>query len=376
MSEKWQKVTNKQHYVPRLLLRNFGVSGSDKQVGIYNLRTDLYCPVASLAHQAQRHRFYGEQEIEHALGDMETSAARFVKPAVRDRCLPPRASEGHRALVTFAFLQAVRTPYAAAESDEQIEALFRRVACDNPGAEWLLEEFATYRKTTPVRNLATAVHLVHLAQDLGYKLLCNNTSVPFVLSDHPAVLYNQFLEPLISDASITGFAARGLQLFLPLSPRHTLVFFDRDIYDVGGRNTKPSLVSVFDPEDVHALNRLQAVSAEECLYFNHEADAGYIRSVAAGAAPFRRSSKGFLHEHLPFGETAGLLIEQGRMDIRTGLRLRMLRTSRRSGRHLPGPAGVPVRDPCAVAAVQEWADGIFGAEPLRVIRADPVSPQS
>jgi hypothetical protein len=92
-----------------------------------------------------------------------------------------------------------------------------------------------------------------MALDLRWKLLQNKTDLPFITSDHPAVRYNQFLEPRIRSGSNTGLVARGLQMFLPLSPKHVLVLFDSETYKVGGMKLRVMNVDVTHDEDVDEL---------------------------------------------------------------------------------------------------------------------------
>src|SRR5207237_4965802 len=89
----------------------------------------------------------------------------------------------------------------------------------------------------------------------------------FVISDHPVVLYNQYAEhhaDLQHCLGITGLAAKGLQMFLPLSPAVTLAVFDPSTYQYGGRER---IVVRAGPQDVTYLNRLQAIQGVKCIYF-------------------------------------------------------------------------------------------------------------
>jgi hypothetical protein len=104
--------------------------------------------------------------------------------------------------------------------------------------------------------------------DLCFKLVINKTKEPFITSDHPVVLYNQFLEPRKKYGNNTGLACKGLEIFLPISPRHLLIFFDPDVYKV--ENKSNVSVDITADADVKALNLLQCISADKNLYFNEE----------------------------------------------------------------------------------------------------------
>lgn len=70
----------------------------------------------------------------------------------------------------------------------------------------------------------------------------------------PSLFYNQLLEDN-SPYSHCGVASKGLQIFVPISPRVTLIFYDKDVYQVGSSNDREILVLRTD--DADQLNGLQ-----------------------------------------------------------------------------------------------------------------------
>jgi hypothetical protein len=183
-----------------------------------------------------------------------------------------------------------------------------------------------------------------LAIDLAYKLLCNRTPLPFVTSDHPAVFYNQFMEHRKRYGSNTGLAVKGLQLFLPLSPRHTLVFFDPWAYKVGGKKLTSHRVEVTDEKDVKALNLLQATSANRHLFFNHQITEPEVRQLVQKAKKFRQPEKSQLHEY-PSAEGRGSsLLHMHRTDVRIHLGLKCISIPPHVERYELGNQVVHVRD--------------------------------
>lgn len=227
-------VKKRQHYVPQFYLRNFSLRVSEKLISLLHIPSDRYVPKAGIKEQAYEDYFYGRVEIEDALGDVEKVASRVINSAVATDELPPRLSEGHHALLVFTLFQGFRTRAAADEADDEADKLVRAVAGQVPHLKDHLDEVEFSLTNAPAFSLGAAAWCYPVAIDLRYKLLCNRTPVPFITSDHPVVFYNQFLHSRKSFGSNTGLAAKGLQIFLPLSPRHVLVFFDVDVYKVGG----------------------------------------------------------------------------------------------------------------------------------------------
>ena len=200
----------KQHYVPRFILRNFGLMGSDTQIGAFRIAEAKFLPRTSIKDQAHQNHFYEVQAIENWLEEVESAAAPVIARAVNHEVLPSRRTEEYRSLVKLAFLQSSRTPDAAGEANAMRKLLLEKMD-PNGSAE-------RGKLNAPATAMWGTLESLHVVHDLCCKLLCNRTEVPFVISDDPAVRYNQFLEEQGWTRMYIGIALRGFQLFLPLSP--------------------------------------------------------------------------------------------------------------------------------------------------------------
>lgn len=83
----------------------------------------------------------------------------------------------------------------------------------------------------------------------------------------------------------TGLACKGLQVFLPLSPKHLLHYYDGDVYRVGDKRQR--VIFVKDDEDIHALNVLQCASAHANIYFDGSIAERDLRKAVQAAYRFR-----------------------------------------------------------------------------------------
>ena len=120
----------------------------------------------------------------------------------------------------------------------------------------------------PARSaLSTATACYPLLFDLTYKILVNRTNTEFVTSDNPVVLYNQLMS-FRRHGSNTGFATKGLQIFLPIDPHHMILLYDDNVYSVGIE--KNNTVYINRNRDVEQLNVLQFCSASENIYFQDQ----------------------------------------------------------------------------------------------------------
>lgn len=110
---------------------------------------------------------------------------------------------------------------------------------DSYGDEEMAMRIKEYKQKAPnitEFTLSNVSNSIKRTFDLKVKLLINTTVTPFITSDHPVIRYNQFLEMRRHPGGNAGLAAKGLQVFLPLSPKHMLLFYDDWVYKVGGRS--------------------------------------------------------------------------------------------------------------------------------------------
>ena len=117
------------------------------------------------------------------------------------------------------------------------------------------------------RSIRDAVMNVPTFYDLSAVVLRNETSDEFITSDAPVALHNLWTQPAWEHAPV-GSEVAGLLAFLPLSPRHVLALFDREVYRVAGAST--GFVSVRDQRVVKQINSLQVTWANKCVYCSSE----------------------------------------------------------------------------------------------------------
>lgn len=321
--------TIKQHYVPQMLLRNFALNGTRDRVACFRITDAKPIPGVHTKNIAHENRFYGTQEVENALGSFEGLAAPVIQRVIADNTLPAFRSDDHRALLAFSLLQAVRTPISANLINDQANAVFQAIVSRAPELKEAQKEseFILRYDNAPATSVQIGLQGFPVLLDLRCKLLRNRTKTPFILSDHPAVLYNQFLEARRKAFNNTGFALKGLQLLLPLAPWHCLVFFDPEVYKVGGRKLTSSQVDVSNDADVKELNILQAVRAAESLFFNDAISMRDVACIVRKATKYRGRVEQHVYEDFPppsgRGED-GHLLTLRTPDVRTGLKLHCL----------------------------------------------------
>lgn len=335
-------IRKNQHFVPKFYLKLFATDAGEHSIGLYNLRSRKYVPNASIRHQASSDYFYGKDGIvESDLEKLENYWAPAVRKVVNDLRVPKAGSLPALHLLMFMLNLSARTSRAGEEHAELVEKVSRLILAKDPRLQAHLDSI---KIKTPEPNLIpmqTAFSMALVMMDMRCKLLVNRTEVPFIASDNPVVRTNPYLEQLAPHSSNTGFACKGLQVFLPLSPAVQLTYYDGSVYKFGSLG--PRAVEVVRATDVEKLNLLQCLSTDENLYFRDISVASIERQLEL-STPYRRAEKAGVREYRASDGTPDYIIHTQRRDIRCGLDLSFVRILEKAKTYNPKKKVVHVRN--------------------------------
>lgn len=250
------------HFVPQFYLRHFGEGNS---VSLFNIPKMKHIPMASISGQCQWNYLYGrDARVEQNIGKLEDECARVMAQIINTGVLPQRGSKEHRRLVEFVLLQKSRTPAAGKATEESMQrSLEFEVSGGPPPTDLDPNNIKINWKNSRLFNIEANLPMAPAMMDLAMKLLINESGVEFITSDSPVVLVNQWCMGDSKDYS-TVLAASGTEMFLPLSPRFAVLFYDKKIYNVGRAGSEVVLVK--NPVDVRSINGLQLLTADTNLY--------------------------------------------------------------------------------------------------------------
>lgn len=269
MSER-KGETKRQHYVPRMILRNFSTDGKRISLVVDGRRIDG----GGLRDQCQEDYFYGsDQVMEKSFADSERKMAAFFGDLAPER-FESLSDDDVYQLRLFVAYQHARTRGAADHVSKFTGAFAKQILRDSLALNKETEIGPEDLERIEI-GIANAQHqAIWLAaktnpilSDMSVKFIATARTPGFIIADHPVVAYNQFAEhhPILSRyPTATGLALKGLQLFLPLSPSMVLAVYDPSTYQYGGKAS----VCTAGPADVSHLNRMQAVNARSCFYFD------------------------------------------------------------------------------------------------------------
>ena len=310
--------TRQHHYVPKFYLRRF--KSRCRRINLHNVQRSLTVRDASIRYQCAKPDYYRTDQIENALAKLETRAAVTISALC--------AGEHDYSKDTvrqFIAVQYLRTPSLAerrAATHRKMQELVGGDIFDSDSTDKIRFD-AVEHKELPVYNLLMTDHVAEVLSDLKL-IVVKTASDAFITSDNPMFKYNQYLED-IHDYGTTGLGQTGIQIFLPLSPKHVLVMYDKDVYDY----VKKQLPS---ETDVDVLNGLQVISANKNLYFNDGDQSTVVEDLASRYAHFRQDDTTVLDEFSSDQNPQDSLAQGYDQTPNVGLNLSFLRVKRRAYR--------------------------------------------
>ena len=276
----------RQHTVPQFYLRLFSPDDRRKTIDLYHVPSSRFVRGASIRNQAYSDYFYGKDlSNEEALHKIEQGVAPTIKAIIESETLPDQKSKQYNSLLFFILLLKARTEAAAEEVDEIADATAKMLLSQDPRIQEDLTKYRIRSKNPSAVSLGIMATAVPLVVDLKCCLLINRRNRVFLTSDNPVACYNRLMEIKNPPVSCSSLPCKGLQMFVPLSPRHQLLFFDPAVYVLDGKND-PIYIMRKD-SDIKTVNRLQYLLAHEHLYFGSETKEEEMRSFKSTSQHLR-----------------------------------------------------------------------------------------
>lgn len=274
----------KQHYVPKLYMRNFTQDG--QLLSVYNIARKQCYPAVPFDDQCYKNYYYGSDAVwEKRLSAMETEWGVIFQKILAKSSLDGTDIDAIR---QFALYQLQRTvasnEYFIQQKEEfllEYGKMFykKRGVPFNETAEAICKERAK-RDFSPADWLEFADECLPYLQDLETVIIEYHTERELIFSDVPVVAINPFHQPSI------GYACMGLIILFPISSSKLVVLYDSKMYP---KYKGQLYIESADDNEVSNLNALQVISADKILLAKHDSafitlpdDAWESRSVNRG----------------------------------------------------------------------------------------------
>ncbi|MDI6583692.1 DUF4238 domain-containing protein [Bacillus subtilis] len=271
---------SRQHYVPKFYLRNF--SETDKSISTFNIMNSLYIQNASIKDMCQRNNFYGDDKVVEDFLDkeIERKAARIIKKIIDTNSILDFVNEieDYEHLLTFLLVSEGRNLRSADSAENAADKLIKTMIKGHPDFKEVdLDQFEI-KINQPANNIiGIALESTPLIYDLEPILILQKTSRKFITSDNPLVRYNSFYIGRNYYGRGFGLVTRGLQLFLPISPQHCLLFYDSLAYDIPGEEN--GVLTLKRAREIDYLNELFYLNSYNNTFFNQRIKEDYIRKI-------------------------------------------------------------------------------------------------
>ena len=226
-------ITKNQHYVPQCLLKSFSWEDKkERRTNVFDIPRNSFRYSQAIKNICSQNYFYDtDNMVENILSEkIEAPAAQLISSIIHHDITVLNSPENWIHLLIFVSTLLSRTPKAMDKMDSIIQTHFQSMAreflrlngMDSRNADGVKLKIGDEADLISCLTLQ-GYYASILLTDLKFHLAINKTSLDFFISDHPVFIYNQLYRNL-DHPEVTSFGARGLQLFLPLSPRLILVF--------------------------------------------------------------------------------------------------------------------------------------------------------
>ena len=321
-------------------------------VGVFNLIAAHFIQHAAIKRQSYKNYFYGKDpQREEILAQLEGCAASIIDRIISENVLPEHGSGAHADLMAFVLSLMARTEFSVIETNREVHEIFQTIYTQK--FDGLIDHSSVKLDDTDavIMSIAHAFKALPIVQDLQFKLLLNATQLPFITSDNPVILYNQYLESRTPNQPITGLATSGLQILLPISPKAFVAFYDPQIYKVGRRNN--CYIHLEKDSDIRALNLLQFGNAHQNIYFSAQASESYLRSLHQEFLdrPFRTQPKGLSLQSVIDQDRYLVLLDKS--ELRSNLKLSFVELVRRAKKRTVEPNLLHTRSDRVETLVQQ-----------------------
>lgn len=304
-------ITKNQHYVPQFLLKGFGENSSNGKINIYDIPREQIRMNQAVSSVFSQNYFYDtDNKVENYLCDNVEGPASLEIEKIRNNDFSSLNSNSN--LITFMCCQNTRTPEAKEDALNFINVHFEQIVAKMSELNgWDIKNPEEFRvlpsDKDAMRDFTGAVALNGVIDSLGmrdlrFHVLINKTEQKFIISDHPIARYNWLYRDLNTGQS-ASMAAKGIQMFLPITPRITLCAYDASTYKYGDKRYDYSELK--NVTDVEWLNQLQARPAQSFIGFGDVSQASYVQNLIKrynGKRIYDRKSKDLCKEELDAGK--------------------------------------------------------------------------
>lgn len=266
---------NRHHYVPKFYLRNFG--NSEQAISTFACTTEKYIKNASIRNMCQHENLYGKtDELEDFLMNSEGIFAQIIKTTINNNQIPKDCAGDYLYFILQSnartLKQAKLLDYKTSISTQIYLSMSTEFKEKFP--EYDYKQIETKYEVPNHIPLSHTNDLFDIASDLEYCLLVNKSNArEFITSDQPVTIDN-YLAKKLGCLSGYGFANSGVLIYFPISPKHCILFFDSEVYDIPYDAEKN--LNIYRASEIDKLNRYIYLNSFSNIFFTKNIKESYI----------------------------------------------------------------------------------------------------
>ena len=266
-----------QHYVPKCYLRNF--ANGENSIATFMHSKQKFVQFASLDSVVAEEYFYGKDLlIEKMFSKFEGMWAEAFKTLISNKDVSDKELfETIYHIIAFIAFQHSRTRRVYDTQFEFKQYLTQYTiqhSASQAAADQIIDQYFPADLNLMEAPVSAGFSNIDTFRDLSLLFIENDSSIPFITSDNPVVLYNPFLISHNYQGNY-GLNAVGLCLFLPLSPKIGICLFDPKTY----YSTNNDIVCTISSDISHELNKLSCRNAYKYTFFSQKHTKDYAESL-------------------------------------------------------------------------------------------------
>ncbi len=266
-----------QHYVPRLILKNFSSKG-DKFIWTYD-KNKVYnqkdkIKERSIKYVAYENYFYDkkykckEGSYEYKLKEVENTVTPIIKKIIKFKSVTILTTKERKVLSHFISLQIFRTKGELNETENYLNILSKELK-----EKGIITEKSNHREIW-FSILEESMKFTEILLNKIWSLSISNES--FYISDNPITFQNTTDKSEIYGT--LGIDSYGIEIYFPLTPSIVLCLFCEKMFKETGYNEKYINNIFCENKHIKNLNSLQIQSANRFI-FSHKNDFKFVNEV-------------------------------------------------------------------------------------------------
>ena len=296
-----------QHYIPRFLLRKFGI-GKKEWLHVFDKHKNVtFTSVATKL--AAKNNFYdfefmgAPMSVESILSHFESRASKHIARIIKNRHLNINDPDERGELAAFLAIQMVRTPAVQATHSEIFKRMEAWLRANGASQEFFAPDHSIGEGENAERAMM-ARNILNAPKNFGpalinkdWLLMQTDNKHPYLIGDHPLTMHNMVEQ---QGRGNLGIVVEGIELYFPLSPELALAIwcpshhqmltdsiqsFDRltetfnsDSNWAGAKNEALAILEAIQsgkpllskPENVEFFNSLQVATAERFVFSSND----------------------------------------------------------------------------------------------------------